>query len=58
MVYIITKTCDACGDCVEECPVECISPGDPIYKIDAAECTDCGACAEVCPNDAIKEVEE
>jgi NAD-dependent dihydropyrimidine dehydrogenase PreA subunit len=57
MVYVITDECVACGDCTGECPVECISEGDPIYVINAEECTDCGACAEVCPSEAIKQVE-
>jgi NAD-dependent dihydropyrimidine dehydrogenase PreA subunit len=58
MVYVITDECVACGDCVPECPVECIAEGDPIYIINAEECTDCGACADVCENDAVKQVEE
>ncbi len=58
MPYIITDKCDACGDCLEECPVECIAEGDPKFIIDQDECTDCGACAEVCPNDAIDEIDE
>ena len=58
MAYVITDECVACGDCMNECPVDAISEGDPIYVINADECTDCGACAEVCPNDAIKEGDE
>ena len=53
MVYFITDVCIACGECAAECPVECISEGDPVWVIDADECTDCGACTEVCPSDAI-----
>lgn len=52
MAYVITEECTACGSCVDECPVECISEGD-IYVIDAEACTDCGACAAVCPVEAI-----
>ena len=54
MAYKITDECTACGTCVEECPVEAIKEGDPIYVIDAESCTDCGACADVCPVEAIK----
>lgn len=54
MPYKITDKCDACGDCLDECPVECIAEGTP-YVIDQEECTDCGACMDVCPNDAIIE---
>jgi len=38
MVYQITDKCDACGDCMAECPVECISEGTPRYVINADEC--------------------
>ncbi|MCX5681556.1 MAG: 4Fe-4S binding protein [Candidatus Omnitrophica bacterium] len=54
MAYKITDKCVACGTCVPECPVEAISEGSPIYKIDAEKCIDCGACAAVCPTEAIE----
>ncbi|MGE4321177.1 MAG: DUF362 domain-containing protein [Acholeplasmataceae bacterium] len=52
----INDDCIACGACVPECPVDCISEGDPIYVIDEDICIDCGACQAVCPADAIIEV--
>lgn len=52
MAYKITEDCTACGTCIDECPVEAISPGD-IYKIDPDICSDCGSCADVCPVGAI-----
>ena len=52
MAYVITDECTACGACVDECPVECISEGD-IYVIDAEVCTDCGDCAAICPVECI-----
>ena len=52
MAHRITDDCIACGACVDECPVECITEGD-IYVIDAETCTDCGACVDACPSDAI-----
>jgi ferredoxin len=55
MAHQITSECVACGTCISECPVEAISEGDPIYKIDPDKCTDCGACAAVCPSEAIIE---
>jgi len=55
MPYEITDKCDACGDCADECPVECIVKGEPKYTITQDECTDCGACMDACPNDAIIE---
>lgn len=44
--------CTACGTCIDECPVEAISPGD-VYVIDPTICTECGTCADVCPVEAI-----
>ena len=54
MPLIITDECIACDACREECPMDAIEEGDPIYIIDADKCTDCGACAAVCPAEAIK----
>ncbi len=51
MAFFIDDSCIACGACLPECPVECISEGD-IYVIDPDECIDCGACADVCPTDS------
>ncbi len=55
MARRITDDCIACGACMAECPVDCITEGD-IYVIDEDACIDCGACEEVCPVDAIIEV--
>lgn len=55
MAYKITDDCTACGSCIDECPVEAITEGDPIYEIDVEACTDCGACCDVCPTEAIIE---
>lgn len=54
MAHKITDACIACGTCQPECPVDAISEGDPIFKINAGKCTDCGACADACPADAIQ----
>ncbi|MCK4733652.1 MAG: 4Fe-4S binding protein, partial [Methanophagales archaeon] len=39
------EKCDGCGDCVEECSVECITlegEGDDKHAVvNAEECTDC-----------------
>jgi ferredoxin len=58
MSHIITSLCLRDSGCVEVCPVECISPGDPTskfptYFIDPASCIDCGACVPECPYNAI-----
>lgn len=55
MAHKISEECIACGACIEECPVEAISEGDPYYTIDPEKCTDCGACVDVCPVGAISE---
>lgn len=58
MAYKITEECTACDLCREECPVEAISEGDPIYVIDPDKCVECKGyhdsprCVEVCPVDA------
>ncbi|RMF93273.1 MAG: 4Fe-4S dicluster domain-containing protein [Candidatus Schekmanbacteria bacterium] len=54
MSYKITDECIACGTCVDSCPENAISEGDPIFVIDPQKCTECGTCAEVCPVDACK----
>ncbi len=48
MAYVIQDSCIACGACVAECPVDCISAG-AVYSIDQSQCIDCGSCANVCP---------
>ena len=55
MAYVIDDKCTMCGSCVDACPVEAISEGDPKYVIDADTCIDCGACAAECPTEAISE---
>jgi ferredoxin len=58
MSHIITSLCLRDNGCVEVCPVECITPGDPSSKwptfyIDPGSCIDCGACVPECPYNAI-----
>jgi formate hydrogenlyase subunit 6/NADH:ubiquinone oxidoreductase subunit I len=55
MAYKISDACSACGTCKDTCPVEAISAGEPIYKIDADTCIDCGSCVDSCPMSAIVE---
>jgi ferredoxin len=49
--YRITEDCITCGSCLQECPENCITEGEP-YVIDIALCTGCTKCAQVCPVDA------
>lgn len=54
MPHYITEDCIMAGPCVDVCPVDCISEGDPMFIINEEICIDCGACAEVCPADAVR----
>lgn len=57
-----TKTCMACGICVDACPVGCIVFGLPSKKdktaypelINTGACLSCGFCARECPVEAIE----
>ena len=59
MALMITDECTSCGACVEDCPNEAISEGDPVYVIDAEKCTECVGffdepqCITVCPIECI-----
>ena len=55
MSYVVTEACIDVLDrsCVEECPVDCIYPGDRMAYIHPDECVDCGKCVPACPSDAI-----
>lgn len=59
MSLLINDNCINCGVCVQECPNEAISEGDPFYVIDPNRCTECVGfydqpqCVEVCPTEAI-----
>ena len=55
MAYEISDKCTMCGACKDTCPVQAISEGDPMYKIDGDACIDCGACCDGCPSEAIKQ---
>jgi NAD-dependent dihydropyrimidine dehydrogenase PreA subunit len=52
--YFITHSCEAMGDCIPVCPVECIhsartAEGRKFSCVDQSRCVDCGACMLVCP---------
>ena len=59
MALIITDECTSCGACVEDCPNQSISEGDPVYVIDPEKCTECVGffdepqCIAVCPIECI-----
>lgn len=58
MALKINEECIACGACIEVCPVEAISEGEPYYTIDPEVCVECKGyydtpqCVEACPVDA------
>ena len=49
--------CNACEECVEECPAEAITMVNDIAVINADECTECSACVDTCPSEAIEETD-
>ena len=59
-----TKKCNGCGVCVDACPVDCITLGEPTVKNphaypeltadNAKKCIGCEFCAAACPVDAIE----
>ena len=53
-VKIDKEKCDACGTCVEACPVEAIAVKEKA-EVNEEECVDCGTCIDECPNEAIEE---
>ncbi|MFP5020732.1 ferredoxin [Pseudonocardia phyllosphaerae] len=55
MAYVVTEACIDVMDraCMEECPVDCIYPGDRMAYIHPDECVDCGKCMPACPSEAI-----
>ena len=59
MALLITDECTSCGVCIDECPNDAISEGDPIYVINPDLCTECVGfydepqCVDVCPVEAI-----
>lgn len=58
LVHIDSSVCDACGTCVDECPVQVLTnSGGTIVAIKLEQCMACKYCETVCPNGAIK-VEE
>jgi ferredoxin len=45
----VTGSCDNCGICIRECPVQAISRTDPKIT-DAERCISCMRCVEKCPS--------
>jgi NAD-dependent dihydropyrimidine dehydrogenase PreA subunit len=52
-VIIDEEKCDACGSCVEVCPVNALEV-EEVAGVNEDECIDCGTCVDECPNGAIE----
>ena len=51
----ILDHCNACGACVEICPVLCLKIGNGLLEIANEEvCFGCRKCEDVCPGEAIR----
>lgn len=51
--YYITGDCIACGKCLQVCPQNCITAGQP-YAVQQKHCLHCGNCMAVCPTGAVE----
>jgi electron transport complex protein RnfB len=49
--------CNACGVCVERCPMDAITEDRDSFRIDPRRCIGCGVCLPSCAQDAISFVE-
>jgi NAD-dependent dihydropyrimidine dehydrogenase PreA subunit len=47
------EKCNACKDCVDACPTQCIAIENDKAKVDESLCSDCTLCVDTCPNQAI-----
>jgi energy-converting hydrogenase A subunit Q len=57
-ITVSDEKCIGCSVCVEECPVNCIEPGQPSPIDIGEECVHCGKCVQICPVEAISHKEE
>jgi Fe-S-cluster-containing hydrogenase component 2 len=53
MIYIQSKQCVGCGDCLDACPVGAIQLTDGYAVIDQDKCQQCEICLPICPQHAI-----
>jgi electron transport complex protein RnfB len=51
------EKCDACGICIERCPMNAVVDGGESMSIDPKRCIGCGVCLSTCPRDAISFLE-
>jgi len=53
IAYIIPEKCNACGECIQHCPIKAIELTPSGVVINSISCTGCGICVPRCPNEAI-----
>jgi ferredoxin len=51
---VYPEECEACGDCIERCPMEALSMDADYPFVDLDRCIGCGVCVSTCPRDAIE----
>jgi len=51
--FIDSTKCEKCNNCIEACPLKCITAYKDRLMINSRECIQCLCCMEVCPNGAI-----
>jgi ferredoxin-type protein NapF len=57
--FLFTSICNACGDCIGQCPTRIIQQGRghfPVINFESGECLFCGDCLNVCKPHALKKV--
>ena len=55
MGYKILSSCIQCGDCLINCPADCIEKGSPL-SIRKENCIQCGNCYNVCKHHSVKKM--
>jgi Na+-translocating ferredoxin:NAD+ oxidoreductase RNF subunit RnfB len=58
----VIKTCKIacikCGQCVKNCPYQCIDLSSNVPVVDLSKCNSCGTCVEKCPTKVFKIIEK
>jgi len=49
VAYIIQDRCNACGECIETCPVAAIEKSPNGVIVNPISCVGCGICVQICP---------